>query len=101
MKKRVIALIDMQSFYEAAKLLFYKHWDRLPVRRVSVSLSDLVDADTYQMSLFDNKEQQRAIDKVVDDIKDRFGEISILRASSLTTAGLARDRALKIGGHYK
>lgn len=70
-------------------------------RRVSVSLSDLVDADTYQMSLFDNKEQQRAIDKVVDDIKDRFGEISILRASSLTTAGLARDRALKIGGHYK
>lgn len=87
--------------YEAAKVLFYKHWDRLPVRRVAVSLSDLVDADTYQISLFDNKEQQRAVDKVMDDIKDRFGEISILRASSLTAAGQARDRNLKIGGHYK
>ncbi|MFX3643321.1 MAG: hypothetical protein ACE3L7_32515 [Candidatus Pristimantibacillus sp.] len=101
MKKRIIALVDMQSFYEAAILLFYKHWDRLPVRRVSVSLSVLVDTDTYQMSLFDNKEQQRAIDKVMDDIKDRFGGISILRASSLTAASQAGDRNLIIGGHYK
>lgn len=87
--------------YEAAKVLFYKHWDRLPVRRVSVSLSELVDSDTYQISLFDNKEQQRAVDKVMDDIKDRFGEISILRASSLTSAGQAREREQRIGGHYK
>lgn len=54
------------------------------------------------MSLFDyNKDNLRAIDKVMDEIKDRFGEVAILRASSLTTAGQAVDGAAKIGRHYK
>lgn len=34
----------------------------------------------------------------MDDIKDRFGDIAILRASSITAAGQAIDRASKIGG---
>ncbi|WP_336775321.1 DNA polymerase IV [Paenibacillus sp. MMO-58] len=87
--------------YAAVKKIFYKHWDRQPVRRLSVALSNLSSADTYQLSLFEDTEKKRAIDKVMDEIKDRFGEISILRASSLTTAGQAIDRAAKIGGHYK
>ncbi|MGM1044779.1 MAG: DNA polymerase IV [Bacillota bacterium] len=87
--------------YQTAKRLFHQHWDGLPVRRVGISLSDLCDDETYQLSLFDDKEQKRAVDKVMDDIKDRFGDIAILRASSLTTAGQAVDRAAKIGGHYK
>ncbi|OMF76813.1 DNA polymerase IV [Paenibacillus glucanolyticus] len=87
--------------YEFAKKLFHVNWDGLPVRRVSVSLSDLCNDDTYQLSLFDNNEQKRAVDKVMDEIKDRFGDIAILRASSLTTAGQAVDRAAKIGGHSK
>lgn len=89
------------DFYSAAKALFHKHWDGLPIRRLGVSLSDLSDANIYQLSLFEDTEKKRALDKVMDDIKDRFGEISILRASSLTTAGQAIDRAAKIGGHYK
>ncbi|MDN8593222.1 DNA polymerase IV [Paenibacillus sp. 11B] len=84
-----------------AKKLFHHHWDGQPVRRVSVSLSDLSNADTYQLSLFDDQEQKRAIDRVMDDIKDRFGDIAILRASSITAAGQAIDRSNKIGGHYK
>lgn len=91
-----------QEVFNAAKQLFHQHWNGLPIRRVGVSLSDLSDANTYQMSLFDyNKDNLRAIDKVMDEIKDRFGEVAILRASSLTTAGQAVDRAAKIGGHYK
>ncbi|SLK16433.1 MULTISPECIES: DNA polymerase IV [unclassified Paenibacillus] len=84
-----------------AKQLFHQYWDGQPVRRVGVSLSNLSSADTYQLSLFDDQEQKRAIDKVMDDIKDRFGDIAILRASSITSAGQAIDRAAKIGGHYK
>lgn len=84
-----------------AKQLFHKYWDGQPVRRVGVSLSNLSSADTYQLSLFDDQEQKRAIDRVMDDIKDRFGDIAILRASSITSAGQAIDRAAKIGGHYK
>ncbi|OMD76833.1 DNA polymerase IV [Paenibacillus odorifer] len=87
--------------YEAVKRLFYIHWDRQPVRRVGVSITGLVKDDIYQLSFFSNKEKMKAVDKVMDDIKDRFGDIAILRASSLTDAGQAVDRAAKIGGHYK
>lgn len=34
--------------YNVAKQLFYDYWDRQPVRRVGVSLTDLVEDDTYQ-----------------------------------------------------
>lgn len=87
--------------YAMVKKIFHTHWDKMPVRRLSVALSNLSSSDTYQLSLFDNTEKKRAIDKVMDDIKDRYGEISILRASSLTPAGQAVDRSAKIGGHYK
>jgi DNA polymerase-4 len=87
--------------YKVVKKLFYDYWDREPVRRVGVSLSDLVEDSTYQLTLFDDKEHLRAVDKVMDDIKDRFGDIAILRASSLTDAGQAIERASKIGGHAK
>ncbi|WP_091014476.1 DNA polymerase IV [Paenibacillus amylolyticus] len=84
-----------------AKQIFRQHWDGQPVRRVGISLSNLSNAETYQLSLFDDQEQKRAVDKVMDDIKDRFGDIAILRASSITSAGQAIDRSNKIGGHYK
>ncbi|MBP1308925.1 DNA polymerase-4 [Paenibacillus sp. 1182] len=89
------------TVYEAVKRLFHTHWDKQPVRRLHVSLSDLSDADVYQLSFFNNNEKQRAVDKVMDQIKDRFGEVAILRASSFMEAGQAIDRAAKIGGHYK
>lgn len=90
-----------QEVYDAAKTLFYENWDGLPVRRVGVSISDLSDSNTYQLTFFGNKDHLRAIDEVMDHIKDRFGEVAILRASSITSAGLAVERAAKIGGHAK
>ncbi|WP_459954015.1 DNA polymerase IV [Paenibacillus pini] len=102
---RQLKLVDPTNvtvdIYAAVKKLFHTYWDGLPVRRLSVALSDLSSADTYQLSFFEDNEKKRAIDKVMDDIKDRFGEVSILRASSLTSAGQAMDRNAKIGGHYK
>ncbi|MDQ0888745.1 hypothetical protein QFZ81_003833 [Paenibacillus sp. V4I9] len=43
----------------------------------------------------------RELDRVVDGLKDRFGNTAIIRASSLMKAGLATDRAGKIGGHFR
>ncbi|WP_372011442.1 DNA polymerase IV [Paenibacillus chitinolyticus] len=89
------------DIYSVVKRIFYTHWDRQPVRKLSVSLSDLSDANTYQLSLFDDCEKKRTLDSVMDSIKDKFGELAILRASSVTSAGQAKDRAAKIGGHYR
>ncbi|NWL87475.1 DNA polymerase IV [Paenibacillus sp. 79R4] len=92
--------ITMEVF-TAAKTLFYAHWDRLPVRRLGVTLSKLVPDDQYQLTLFGNREKERKLERVTDAIRHKFGTTSILRASSLLKAAQARDRSVKIGGHYK
>ncbi|MDQ0876515.1 nucleotidyltransferase/DNA polymerase involved in DNA repair [Paenibacillus sp. V4I3] len=92
---------NTNAVYEAVKILFYRYWDKMPVRRVGVTLSNLVDDEGYQLTLFEDQVKSRALDKVTDKIKDRYGSAAIVRASSLTTAGQAADRSMKIGGHYK
>lgn len=87
--------------YDAVMTLFRKHWDDLPVRKVGVSLSDLTRADEYQLTLFDERPKYQALERATDEIKRRYGESAILRAASVTASGQARDRAGKIGGHYR
>lgn len=89
------------TVFQAVKQLFYKFWDTMPVRRAGVMLSQFVDDKTYQLTLFEDQVKARELEKVTDSIKDRFGNAAIVRASSLTTAGQAKVRSLKIGGHYK
>ncbi|WP_160033572.1 DNA polymerase IV [Paenibacillus sp. An7] len=87
--------------YKAACELFQRYWDGQPVRRVGVSLTELVPDTEYQLTWFDNREQQRELDKVTDAIKRKFGDTAIIRASSLEHAGQIHDRSRKIGGHYR
>ncbi|MDF2958470.1 MAG: DNA-directed polymerase [Paenibacillus sp.] len=87
--------------YEAACKIFEKHWDGSPIRKVGVTLSSLVPADTYQLTLFDDSERLRKLERETDMIRDRFGDTAIMRASSLTEAGQARRRSQMIGGHWK
>jgi DNA polymerase-4 len=89
------------AVFEAVKMLFYRYWDKMPVRRVGVTLSNLVDDQGYQLTLFEDQVKSRALDKATDIIKDRYGSAAIVRASSLTTSGQALERSMKIGGHYK
>jgi DNA polymerase-4 len=71
-----------EDIYAAAKSLLHKNWDgKIPLRLLGVSISQLVK-EFEQISLFDDNERKRKINKVVDDIKDRFGEKAIYRAKS-------------------
>ncbi|MFE5318931.1 DNA polymerase IV [Paenibacillus sp. NPDC056579] len=92
---------NTNAVYESAKTLFYRYWDKMPVRRMGITLSNLVDDDTYQLTLFDDQIKLRALDRVTDTIKERYGSAAIMRASSVTASGQAFDRSRKIGGHYK
>lgn len=90
-----------KEVYEAARTIFHRHWDGQPVRRLGVTLSGLTDAATYQITLFDdNREKIRRLEQTTDSIKNRYGSSAILRASSLMASGQARERSIKIGGHY-
>jgi DNA polymerase-4 len=87
--------------YEAAKQLFTRYWDRLPVRKVSVTLSQLVRDQEYQLTLLGDRERIRQLEQVTDQLKFKYGSTVILRASSLLEGAQANERSVKIGGHYK
>lgn len=87
--------------YRVARELFHRFWDGLPIRRAGVALSDLIPEDEYQIVMFDEREKYRALERVTDAIKQKYGDTAILRAASLTKAGQAAVRANKIGGHAK
>jgi DNA polymerase-4 len=87
--------------FNAAWELLQTFWDRKPVRRVGVNLSNLCSDKEWQLSLFDNDERKRQIGYTMDKIKMRYGTTAVIRAASLTAAGQATERAAKIGGHYK
>lgn len=85
----------------AALQLFRKHWSGNPVGRISVTLGDLSDDSVMQLTLFDDRIALYSLEKAADEIKDRYGSDAIMRASSLLSAGVARERAEQIGGHYR
>lgn len=89
------------AMYKTVMELFQQHWDGLPVRSIGVSLGGLVSDQVVQLAWFDPYEEQLALERVTDQIKARYGNSAIMRASSVTASGQARDRAGKIGGHYK
>lgn len=71
------------DIYDAAKGLLYSHWDEnTPLRLIGVSLSQLTKA-VHQISIFDEDEKKQKLNKVIDKIKDRFGEGAIFRAKFL------------------
>ncbi|WP_040950523.1 DNA polymerase IV [Gorillibacterium massiliense] len=86
---------------EPVMRLFAKYWSGSPVSHLYVSLNSLSDDNLIQLSLFDDRVKALRMEKTIDRIKDRYGSAAIMRASSLLEAGVARERAGQIGGHYK
>lgn len=76
--------------------------DRSPSSRIR-HISNLIDETAIQVDLFDAEyhEKLRRLGRVTDRIIAKFGPTSILRATSITGAGILLDRAFKIGGHYE
>lgn len=67
----------------AVKELFRKIYNpKVQVRLIGVKLSHLIQGE-YQMDLFAEKTENVKLYKALDDIRNRFGEKSVLRASGL------------------
>ena len=71
------------------------------MRKVAVGLTQLSGEEEYQLSLFDERDRFRMLERATDALKDKYGSTAIMRAVSKTAAGQAEDRAGKIGGHYR
>jgi DNA polymerase-4 len=74
------------AVHNLACKLFKQYWpENKAVRLLGISLGNLSQMPFQQLCLFDN---EKYIYEVVDHIKDRFGEMSLLRSSFLLEAGV-------------
>ena len=55
------------------------------IRLIGMRVDNLIEKDELQLSLFsqENSEKQEKIDKVVDELKQKYGYNSITRAGKL------------------
>ena len=72
-------------YAEAKELLHEMYIKGTPIRLIGMRVDNLVEKDDLQLSLFSHQdsEKQEKIDKVVDDLKQKYGYNSITRAGKL------------------
>ena len=72
-------------YTEAKELLHEMYKQGTPIRLIGMRVDNLIEKDELQLSLFshEDSEKQEKIDKVVDELKQKYGYNSITRAGKL------------------
>lgn len=90
-----------EDIYRAAKKLLHSNWDgKTPLRLLGVSLSGLIK-EFDQISLFAEDEKKKRLDRAVDEIRERFGDDAIFRASLSSRDFLGRKGSVSLGPFLK
>ena len=78
----------------------YRINEKVPIRRIGLSFNNIFKRKYEQLNLFsvENKKDEK-IEKIIMDIKNKFGRNSILRAISYEEGATAITRNKLIGGH--
>lgn len=87
-KKIMNATNISKQIYELSKEILKEMWSQYPVRLIGIRLDKLTQNVNYQTSLFDNfddKKSAEEVDKVVDNLKEKFGSKIIKKASMIET----------------
>lgn len=95
---------DEQTIKNVCLLLFDRYYENLPIRKVSISLSKLKKQNGMQLNLFEDYEtmkKKQKIEQTMDEVKNKFGKNSLLKASSLLEDSTIFSRNEKIGGHHE
>ena len=74
----------------------------MPVRKVGISFTNLTKNDHIQLNLFETLEEinkNTNINNAIDNITSKYGNNSILHATSLLKTSTIKSRNEKIGGH--
>lgn len=99
---RITATNNSQELTKAVLTIFHHEWAGEPVRHIAVYYSQLVPDTGQQLDLFTEPVRQiknNQVDRVVDNIRQRFGFTALVKASSLLAGGTAIERAGLVGGH--
>lgn len=111
---------EIEGFFHTAKLdtptnsayeilnncliIFDRFYEDLPIRKVTITCTNLIKKETIQLNLFDSdlKENNKYdnVNNVIDEIKNKYGKNSLLKATNLLKDSTAIERNKKTGGHY-
>lgn len=86
----VLNPIDSQGeIYQLALVIFLKHWNGDPIRLLGITAQQLIDKKQVfkQLDLFNYQKdlKQHKLTKIVNDLRDRFGENALLKGSQLSS----------------
>jgi len=94
---------DENFIYKNIITMFDSNYEiNTPIRKVGISLSKLEKTSSIQLNLFEKEEiinNNNKINRTLDDIANKYGNNSILKATSLLENSTIRSRNNKIGGH--
>lgn len=91
---------DTLKIFAVCKQLLHHFYNGKPVRKLTVTLSNIESEYAIQLSLFDEgRWRSRKLGETMDRLRTKYGSTAILRAVSYTDAGTARMRAALVGGH--
>ena len=84
-RKLNFATNSTKEIFKVAKDLVRQLYNNEPIRLIGIRIDNLCDEEEKQISLFEdtNIKKQEKLDKVVDNIKDKFGYEMITRAGDM------------------
>lgn len=91
------------DIYKVCLHLFNEYYEREPIRRVHVSVTNLVDQPEIQVNLFEDINRvvkEAEVFSAIDEIKFKFGKNAVNRASSELKSSTVKARNDMIGGHH-
>lgn len=95
---------DTETITNDLLKIYDKYVENKPIRRIYLSFGKLSGNEHRQISLFDDEQtvsEKRALTKVMDVLKTKYGKNIVLRGSSLLKESTARERHNQIGGHHR
>lgn len=84
--------------------LFDRYYTNLPIRKISISCGALTKHIGTQLNLFEDYEtvlKKKKYAQSMDQIQNRFGKNSLLKASSLLPDSTIKKRNEMVGGHHE
>ena len=96
---------DLESdFILVANNIFDNYYENKPIRRVTIVAGDLINSSYTQLNMFTSIEEIKKEEKIqnaIDEIKEKYGKNSLVKASALLKDSTIMERNKKIGGHHE
>ena len=95
---------DSKVLLDAVLEIYNRYVQDLPIRNIGIYYGGLVPASHQQLNLFEDEakqEKRHNLQKAVDKLHSKYGNNSVLRASSLLEESTIKERNEYIGGHRK